>query len=77
MLSGDAARVTNRGGELGNPNRVDRVYGTDRVTWDSRGNRDGGSGQQADRVTRVSRGNRESNPNLGNSNRVGNMEQKT
>jgi hypothetical protein len=51
-LSGDAARVTDRGGESGNPNRVDQVrreYDTDRqidqVTQDSQGNWDGGSSQ--------------------------------
>jgi hypothetical protein len=50
-LSGDAARVTDRGGESSNPNQVDRVhreYDTDRrtnrATQDSRGNWDGGSG---------------------------------
>jgi hypothetical protein len=44
-LSRDAARVTDRGGESGSPNQVDRVcweYDTDRwidrVTRDSRGN---------------------------------------
>jgi hypothetical protein len=63
-LSRDAARVTNRGGESGNPNRVDRVhreYDTDqridRITRDSRGNRDG-------------QGNRDRNPKSGNSSRV-------
>jgi hypothetical protein len=47
-LSGDDARVADRGGESGNPNRVDRVrreydtdWQTDRVTQDSRGNQDG------------------------------------
>jgi hypothetical protein len=61
-LSGDAARVTDRGGELSNPNQVDRVcrdydmdQWRDRVTQDIRGNRDSGSGQQADQVTRVGR----------------------
>jgi hypothetical protein len=72
-LPGDAARVMDRG-ELGKPNRVDRVhreYDTDRrtgrVTQDRRGNRDSGSGQQANRVTRAGQGNRDSNPKLGNS----------
>jgi hypothetical protein len=76
-LSRDAALVTNRGEESGNPNQVDRVrleYDTDWwadwVTQDSRGNRDGGSGQQANRVTWVSQGNRGSNLKLGNSSRV-------
>jgi hypothetical protein len=44
-LSGDAARVMDRGGESGNPNLVHREYDmdrqTDRVARDSRGNRDG------------------------------------
>jgi hypothetical protein len=51
-LSKDAARVTDRGEESGNPNRVDQVHWeydtdwwTDRVTRDSRGKRDGYSGQ--------------------------------
>jgi hypothetical protein len=51
-LPGDAARVADRRGESGNPNRVDRVcqeYNTnrwtDRVTQDSWGNRDGYLGQ--------------------------------
>jgi hypothetical protein len=60
-LSGDATRVTDRGGELGSPNRVDQEYDTDRwidqVTQDCRGNRDGYSGQWADWVTRDSWGN--------------------
>jgi hypothetical protein len=75
-LPGDAARVTD-GGELSNPNWVDRVhqeYDTDRpidrVTRDSQGNSDGGSCQQVNWVTRVSQGNRDSNPKLGNSSRV-------
>jgi hypothetical protein len=62
-LSGDAARVMNRGEESGNPNFVDRVhreYDTDRqtdwVTQDSQGNRDGYSGRRADWVTQDSRG---------------------
>jgi hypothetical protein len=86
-LSGDAARVVDRGRESDNPNRVGRVrqeYDTDRwtdwVTRGGRGIRDGGSGQQADRVTRVSQHNRDSNPKSGNTswdNRVGNTEQKT
>jgi hypothetical protein len=49
-LSGDAARVADRG-ESSNPSRVDRVRReydtnrrTDRVTRDNRGNRNGGSG---------------------------------
>jgi hypothetical protein len=51
-LSGDATRIVDRGGESGNPNRVDwvhRGYDTnwriDQATQDSRGNWDGGSGQ--------------------------------
>jgi hypothetical protein len=63
-LLGDAARAADKGEELGNPNWVGRVhqeYDTDRrvdrVTQDSRGNQDGGSGQQAAWVTRVSQGN--------------------
>jgi hypothetical protein len=85
-MSGDVVRVTDRGRELDNPNRVGWVpqdYGMDRRTdWVTRGsqdNRDGGSGQQADRVTWVSHGNGDSNPKSGNSsrvNRVGNTEQK-
>jgi hypothetical protein len=63
-LSGDATRVTDRGGESGSPNRVDREYDTDRwtdrVTRDCRGNRDGYSGRRADWVTRDSWGNWES-----------------
>jgi hypothetical protein len=66
-----------RGRELNNPNRVGRVrreYDTDQgidwVTRGSRGNWDGGSGQQADRVTRVNQGNRDDNPKSGNSSRV-------
>jgi hypothetical protein len=62
-LSGNAARVTTRGGESGNPNRVDRVRQeydtdrrTDRVTRDSRGNRDRYSGRRADRVYSVQPG---------------------
>jgi hypothetical protein len=39
----------------------------DRVTRDSCGNQDGGSGQQADQITLVSQGNRGSNPKSGNS----------
>jgi hypothetical protein len=65
-LSGDAARVVDKGGESGNHNRVDwvrREYDTDqrtdRVTRDSRGNQDGYSGQEIDWVTRDSRGNRD------------------
>jgi hypothetical protein len=65
-LSGDATRVTDRGRESGNPNRVDRVhreYDTDRridwVTRDSRGNQDGYSGRQIDWVTQDSWGNRD------------------
>jgi hypothetical protein len=60
-LSGDAARVADRGGVSGSPNRVDRVHHeydtdrqTDQVTQDSWGNRDGYSGRQADWVTRDS-----------------------
>jgi hypothetical protein len=66
-LSGDAARVTDRGGEFGNPNWVDQVrweYNTDgqtdQVTQDSRGNQDGYSDQWVDQVTRDSQGNRDS-----------------
>jgi hypothetical protein len=40
------------------------------ATWDNWGNRDGGSGQQADHVTQVSCGNRDSNTKSGNSSRV-------
>jgi hypothetical protein len=73
-LSRDAAILIDRGGELGNPNRVHWEYDTDRqtdrVTWDSRGNRDGYSGQQANQVTRVSQGNRDSNLKSGNSSRL-------
>jgi hypothetical protein len=65
-LSGDAARVVDKGGESGNHNRVDwvrREYDTDqrtdRVTRDSQGNQDGYSGQEIDWVTRDSRGNRD------------------
>jgi hypothetical protein len=65
-LSGDAARVTDRVEESGNPNRVNRVrreydmdQRTDQVTQDSRGNRDGYSGRRADRVTRDSPGNQD------------------
>jgi hypothetical protein len=86
-LSGDAARVADRGRESDNPNRVGRVcqeYNMDRWTdWVTRGGRgiqDGGSGQQADRVTRVNQHNGDSNPKSGNTsrvNRVGNTEQKT
>jgi hypothetical protein len=64
-LSRDAACVVDRGDESGNPNRVDQVhweYNTDqwtnRVTQDSRGNRDGYSSQRADgllRTTEVTR----------------------
>jgi hypothetical protein len=57
-LSGDGRRVMDRGGESGNPNQVDQVHQeydtdrqTDRVTRDSRGNRDGYSGLWADWVT--------------------------
>jgi hypothetical protein len=54
-LSGDAARVADGGEESGNPHRVHREYDTDRwidrVTQDSRGNRDRYSGQRADRIT--------------------------
>jgi hypothetical protein len=49
------------------------------VTRDSWGNRDGGSGQQANQVTRVVWGNRDSNSKSVNSsrvNRVGKTEQK-
>jgi hypothetical protein len=76
-LSRDAASVTDRVGESGKTNRVDRVhreYGTDRridrVTRNSQGNRDGYLGWQIDWVTQVSRGNRDSNPKSGNSSRV-------
>jgi hypothetical protein len=65
-LSGDAARVTDRGGESGSPNWVDwlrREYDMDRqidrVTQDSRGNREGYPGRWADWVTQDSRGNRD------------------
>jgi hypothetical protein len=61
-LSGDVARVKDRGGESGNPNRVCWEYDTDRrtnqVTRDSRGNGDGYSGQRTDWITRDSWGNR-------------------
>jgi hypothetical protein len=57
-LSGDAARVVDRGRESDNFNRVGRVrqeYDTDRWTdWVTRGGRgiwDSDSGQQADQVT--------------------------
>jgi hypothetical protein len=57
-LSRDAVGVTDRGGELGNPNRVDRARWEydmdrwiDRVTRDSQGNQDGYSGQRAYWVT--------------------------
>jgi hypothetical protein len=57
-LSGDTARVADRGEELGNPNRVHQEYDTDqrtdRVTKD---NRDGYSGRWADWVTWDSGGN--------------------
>jgi hypothetical protein len=63
-LSGDAARVADRGEESGNPNRVDWVRQeydtdcwTDQVTRDSRGNQDGYLGRWVDRVTQDSRGN--------------------
>jgi hypothetical protein len=63
-LSGDAARVADRGEESGNCNQVDQVcreYDMDRqidwVTLNSRGNWDGYSGRQADRVTQDSWGN--------------------
>jgi hypothetical protein len=63
-LSWDATRVTDRGGESGISNQVDRVHQEydkdrqiDRVTQDSRGNQDGYSGQWADWVSRDSRGN--------------------
>jgi hypothetical protein len=59
----DAARVADRGEESGKPNRVHWEYDTDqqtdRVTRDSRSNRDGYSSRQADRVTRDSRGNQD------------------
>jgi hypothetical protein len=65
-LSGDAARVMDRGRESDNLNRVGRVhqeYSTDRridrVTQDSWCNWDGYSGQQIDWVTRESRGSRD------------------
>jgi hypothetical protein len=65
-LSGDAARVIDKGGESGNHNRVDwvrREYDTDRrtdrVTQNSRGNQDRYSGQRIDWVTRGSRGSRD------------------
>jgi hypothetical protein len=67
-LSRDAACVVDRGDESSNPNRVDQVhweYNTDqwtnRVTQDSRGNRDGYSSQRADRVTQDNRGNQDYN----------------
>jgi hypothetical protein len=73
-LLGDATRVVDGGEVLGNPNRVDQArqeydmdWWADRVTRDSRGNQDGGSGQQADRITQVSQGNQGSNPKSGNS----------
>jgi hypothetical protein len=76
-LLGDATRVPDKGGESAKSNWVDRVcreYDTDRrtdqVTQDSRGNRDGGLGQQANRDTRVTQGNWDGNPKLGNSSRV-------
>jgi hypothetical protein len=54
-LLGDAARVTNRGEESCNPNRVHRKYDMDRrtyrVTQGSQGNQDGYSGRRADQVT--------------------------
>jgi hypothetical protein len=65
-LSGDAARATDRGGESGNPNWVDQVHREydmdrwiDRVTQDSRGNRDGYSGRRTYWVSRDSWGNRD------------------
>jgi hypothetical protein len=65
-LSGDAARVVDKGEESSNPIRVDRVhreYDTDRrtdwVTRDNQGNRDGCSGWWANWVTRDSRGNQD------------------
>jgi hypothetical protein len=66
MLSGNAARVANKGEESGNPNWVDQVHReydtdrrTDQVTRDSRGNQDGYPGRWADRVTQDSRGNQD------------------
>jgi hypothetical protein len=63
-LSGDDARVADRGEKSGNPNWVDQVsreYDTDRlidrVTQDNRGNQDGYSGWRSDRVTRDNWGN--------------------
>jgi hypothetical protein len=65
-LSGDAARATDRGEELGNLSQVGRVCQEydmdrriDRVTWDNRGNRDRYSIRWMDWVTRDSRGNRD------------------
>jgi hypothetical protein len=65
-LSGDVARVADRGGESGKPNQVDwvcREYDmdrqTDRVTWDSRDNRDGYLSWWIDWATRDNQGNRD------------------
>jgi hypothetical protein len=62
-LSRDAARVTDRGEESGNPNRVSQEYDTDQwidqVTRGSRGNWDGYLGQRADRVIWDSWGNQD------------------
>jgi hypothetical protein len=62
-LSGDDARVTGRGEESGNPNRVHREYNTDRqtdrLTRDSWGNQDRYSGRWVDYVTQDSRGNQD------------------